>query len=278
MIELGIHHRLTVVRESEQGYYVTKDEEDAVLLPNRYIPSGLQIDDEVDVFVYSDSQGRPIATTLQPKLTLNEFAPLKVTSVTNFGAFVDWGIAKELLVPFREQDRKLKEGEYAVIYLFYDEVSERLVGSAKIRKFLDNENIKAEEGEKVDGLVYDETELGYKVIVNNLHDGLIYRNEAFREVHVGTRLEAFVKKIRTDGKIDLQLEPFGYSKVAPNAEEILKILKDNDGWLPLTDKSSPEKIKERLNISKKTFKKVIGDLYKNKLIELKEDGIYLMQR
>ena len=125
MIEIGRHHRLTVVRESEQGYYITKDEEDAILLPNRYIPSGLQIDDEVDVFVYSDSQGRPIATTLQPKLTLNEFALLKVTSVTNFGAFVDWGIAKELLVPFREQDQKLQEGQSAVIYLFYDEVSER---------------------------------------------------------------------------------------------------------------------------------------------------------
>jgi len=278
MIELGLHHRLTVVRESEQGFYVTKDEEDAILLPNRYIPSGLQIGDEVDVFVYSDSQGRPIATTLRPKLTLNEFAPLKVTSVTDFGAFVDWGIAKELLVPFREQDKKLKEGEFAVIYLFYDEVSERLVGSAKVRKFLDRENIKVEVGEKVDVLVYDETELGYKAIVNHIHDGLLYQNEVFQEVYVGDRLEAYVKKIRTDGKIDLQLEPFGYSKVAPNAEEILQILKENDGWLPLTDKSSPDEIKERLNMSKKTFKKAIGDLYKNKQIELKEDGIYLRQR
>jgi len=277
MIELGIHHRLTVVRESEQGYYVTKDEEDAVLLPNRYIPSDLQIGEEVDVFVYSDSQGRPIATTLQPKLTLNEFASLKVTSVTGFGAFVDWGIAKELLVPFKEQDRKLKEDEYAVVYLFYDEVSERLVGSAKVRKFLDKENITVEEGEKVNGLVYDETELGYKMIVNNLHDGLIYRDEVFQDIHVGDRLEAYVKKIRTDGKIDLQLEPFGYSKVAPNAEEILQLLKENDGWLALTDKSNPEEIKERLNMSKKTFKKAIGDLYRNKLIELKEDGIYLKQ-
>jgi len=278
MIELGRHHRLTVVRESEQGYYITKDEEDAILLPNRYIPSGLQIDDEVDVFVYSDSQGRPIATTLQPKLTLNEFALLKVTSVTNFGAFVDWGIAKELLVPFREQDQKLQEGQSAVIYLFYDEVSERLVGSAKVRKFLDKENITLEEGEKVNVLVYDKTELGYKVIVNNLHDGLIYRNEVFQEIQVGDRLEAYVKKIRTDGKIDLQLEPFGYSKVAPNAEEILQVLKENDGWLPLTDKSKPEDIKDKLNMSKKTFKKAIGDLYKNKLIELKEDGIYLKQQ
>ena len=278
MIELGIHHRLTVVRESEQGYYVTKDEEDAVLLPNRYIPSGLQIDDEVDVFVYSDSQGRPIATTLQPKLTLNEFALLQVTSVTNFGAFVDWGIAKELLVPFREQDKKLQEGQSAVIYLFYDEVSERLVGSAKVRKFLDKENITLEEGEKVNGLVYDETDLGYKVIVNNLHDGLIYRNEVFQKVYVGETFEAYVRKIRSDGKIDLQMQPFGYSKVAPNADEILRVLKDNDGWLPLTDKSEPEEIKEKLNMSKKTFKKAIGDLYKNKLIELKEDGIYLNQQ
>ncbi|MGM0497479.1 MAG: CvfB family protein, partial [Bacteroidota bacterium] len=203
------------------------------------------------------------------------FAPLKVTSVTDFGAFVDWGIAKELLVPFREQDKKLREGEYAVIYLFYDEVSERLVGSAKVRKFIDKENIKVEEGEKVDVLVYDETELGYKVIVNNLHDGLIYQNEVFQEVHIGDKLAAYVKKIRPDGKIDLQLQPFGYSKVAPNAEEILQVLKNNDGWLPLTDKSTPEEIKEKLNMSKKTFKKAIGDLYKNKIIELKEDGIYL---
>ena len=275
MLTPGKYHTLTVDRSSEQGFYVTRDEEEAVLLPNRYIPSDLQIGDEIEVFVYTDSQGRLIATTLKPKLTLHEFAPLRVTSVTNFGAFMDWGIAKELLVPFREQDRKLREGENAVIYLFYDEVSERLAGSAKVRKFLDNEHITVETGEKVEVLVYGKTDLGYKVIVNNSHDGLIYQNEVFQEVHIGDRLTAYVKKIRTDGKIDLQLQPIGYSKVAPIAEEILQFLKDNNGWLPLTDKSTPEEIRNKLNMSKKNFKKAIGDLYKNQLIELKDEGIAL---
>ncbi|MFO8236212.1 MAG: S1-like domain-containing RNA-binding protein [Bacteroidales bacterium] len=275
MIEPGKYHTLKVVRESEQGFYITKDDEDAVLLPNRYIPTGLQIDDEIEVFVYNDSEGRLIATTLQPKLTLHEFALLQVTKVTDFGAFMDWGIAKELLVPFREQERKLRQGEHAVIYLYYDEVSERLVGSAKIRKFLDNENITVEENEKVETLVYDETELGYKSIVNKLHDGLIYKNEIFQEVTIGDKFTAYVKKVRTDNKIDLHLQPPGYNKIAPNADRILQFLQQNDGWLPLNDKSSPEEIKEKLNMSKKTFKKAIGHLYKIEIINIKEKGISL---
>jgi len=277
MLKPGIHHTLTVVRESEQGFYLTKEDEDAVLLPNRYIPQGLQIDDQIEVFVYTDSEGRIISTTLKPKLTLYEFAQLKVTSVTDFGAFMDWGIAKELLVPFKEQEKRLQEGQYAIVYLFFDEISERLVGSAKVRKFLDKENITVETGEEVNVLVYDENELGYKVIINNLHEGLIYHNEIYQKFQTGYKSTAYVKKIRTDGKIDLQLQPFGYNKIAPNADQILNYLKNHNGWLPLTDKSSPEEITEKMNMSKKTFKKAIGDLYKNRLIELKENGISLKQ-
>lgn len=277
MLTPGIYHTLTVVRESEQGLYLTKGDEDAILLPNRYIPQGLQIDDQIEVFVYTDSEGRLIATTLKPKLTLHEFAPLKVTSVTDYGAFMDWGIAKELLVPFKEQEKRLKEGQYAIVYLFFDEISKRLAGSAKVRKFLDKEKITVETGEKVDVLVYDENELGYKTIINNLHDGMIYHNEIYQKFQTGDKLTAYVKKIRTDGKIDLQLQPFGYEKIAPNADQILNYLKNHNGWLPLTDKSSPEEITEKMNMSKKTFKKAIGDLYKNRLIDLKENGISLKQ-
>ena len=275
MIELGKYHTLTVVRESEQGFYLTKNDEDAILLPNRYIPEGLQVDDDIIVFVYSDSQGRPIATTLEPKLTLHEFACLEVTSVTDFGAFVDWGIAKELLVPFREQEQRLKEGQHCIVYLFYDEVSNRLVGSNRIKRHLDNEDITLTREDEVNALVYDESDAGYKVVVNNLHDGLIYRNEVFQEVNIGDLFTAYVKKVRDDGKIDLQLQPPGYSKVAPNAGKILQTIKENGGWLPLTDKSKPEDITEKLSMSKKTFKKAIGSLYKQKLIDLKDDGIYL---
>jgi hypothetical protein len=275
MLTLGIYHRLTVVRESEQGYYLTRDEEDAVLLPNRYIPEGLQIGDEIDVFLYSDSQGRPIATTLTPKLTLHEFAPLKVTSVTSYGAFMDWGIAKELLVPFREQNRKLEEGDIAVVYLLHDEVSDRLVGSAKVRKFLSNEQSEVKEGEKVGVLVYDQNDVGYKVIINNLYEGMIYRNEMYRVLNIGDQTHAYVKKIRDDGKIDLQLQPLGYAKIASNSEKLLQLLRNNDGWLPLTDKSSPDEIKQKLSMSKKTFKQAVGDLYKKQFIDLKEDGISL---
>jgi predicted RNA-binding protein (virulence factor B family) len=275
MLTLGVYHRLTVVRESEQGFYLTKDEEDAVLLPNRYIPEGLQMGDEIDVFLYSDSEGRPIATTLTPKLTLHKFAALEVTSVTKYGAFMDWGIAKELLVPFREQNRKLEEGDIAVIYLFYDEVSSRLVGSAKVRKFLSAEQPDVKEGEEVEILVYDQSDLGYKVIINNLYEGMIYRNEIYRTLSLGDQTQAYVKKIRDDGKIDLQRQPLGYAKIASNSEKLLQFLKDNEGWLPLTDKSSPDEIKQKLSMSKKTFKQAVGDLYKKQFIDLKEDGISL---
>ena len=276
MFTLGIYHRLTVVRESEQGYYLTKDEEDAVLLPNRYIPEGLQIDDEIDVFLYSDSQGRPIATTLTPKLTLHEFAALEVTSVTKYGAFMDWGIAKELLVPFREQNRKLDVGDIAVVYLYHDEVSNRLVGTAKVRKYLSDEQPDLKDGEKVEALVYDHNELGYKVIVNNLYEGMIYKNEVYRALDTGDQSHAYVKKIRDDYKIDLQLQPLGYAKIASNSEKVLQFIKDNNGWLPLTDKSSSEEINQKLGMSKKTFKQAVGDLYKKQFIDLREDGISLM--
>jgi predicted RNA-binding protein (virulence factor B family) len=277
MIKPGLHHTLKVVRDSEQGYYLTKDEEEAVLLLNKYIPENTQIGDELEVFVYTDSEGRPIATTLRPQITLHEFGYLKVTSVTKFGAFVDWGIAKELLVPYKEQEKKLKEGQYAIVYLYYDDTSKRLAGSSKIRKYFDKEQINLKPGEETEGLVYDENEPGYKIIVNNLYDGIIYKNEVFQPIHIGDKLTAYVKKIREDGKIDLQLQPPGYKKVAPNTEIIIQLLKDNNGWLPLNDKSSPEEIKEKLSMSKKTFKKVIGDLYKNRLIEIKKDGISLIK-
>ncbi|MFP4605898.1 MAG: S1 RNA-binding domain-containing protein, partial [Bacteroidales bacterium] len=273
MIEPGKYHTLKVVRSSDQGFYLTKGEEDAILLPNRYTPAGLQIDDEIDVFVYTDSQGRLIATTLKPKLTLHEFALLKVTSITRFGAFMDWGIAKELLVPFREQEKRLQEGDSAVTYLFYDEVSERLVGSTKIRKFLDNEDISLEVDEQTDILVYEQTDIGYKCIVNNQYEGMIYENEIFQQINIGDKLIAYVKKVRSDGKIDLQIQQPGYSKVAPNAEKILQHLKANNGWLPLTDKSEPEEIKAKFNMSKKTFKKAVGYLYKKQLISIENEGI-----
>ena len=277
MIEPGLHHTLQVVRTSEQGFYLTRDEEEAILLPNRYIPTGLQMGDEIEVFVYTDSQGRLIATTLEPKITLNQFAYLEVTSVTQFGAFVYWGIAKELLVPFREQDKRLEPGQHTVVYLYKDETSGRLAGSAKIRKFLDKDLVTVDAEEEVQILIYDQTELGYKAIVNDKHDGLIYHNEVFQSVAIGQRLKAYVKKVREDGKLDLELQPPGYSKVAPNAERIIKALEDHEGWLPLTDKSSPEEITKKLGMSKKTFKKAVGDLYKKHRIELGQDGIHLKQ-
>jgi predicted RNA-binding protein (virulence factor B family) len=278
MLELGKYHKLKIIRDSEQGFYLAEDENDdeAVLLPNRYIPTGSKVGDEIEVFLYSDSQGRPIATTLEPRITLHEFGFLKVVGVSNYGAFMDWGIAKDLLVPFKEQNRKLNEGEYSVVYLFLDEVSSRLVGSTKIRKHLDYDNIKCSQDDQVKALVYDENTLGYKVIVNNQHDGIIYKNEVYQSVTIGEHLDAYVKKVRDDGKIDLQIQPPGYKKVAPNAEKILHILQKNDGHLSLSDKSPPEEIKAQLNMSKKTFKKAIGDLYKKRLIRIDENGVNLI--
>ena len=278
MIEIGQYNTLEVIRNSDHGFFLGNRPEEVVLLPKRYTPKGLKVGDTLKVFVYPDNQGRPVATTLTPKLTLNQFGLLKVTSVGKFGAFMDWGLAKDLLVPFKEQNKKLEAGRSYVIYLYVDEKTQRLVGSSRIARHLMKEIITVKEGQQVDLIVYEITDLGANVIINNIHHGLIFEDELMEDVKVGDTLKGYIKKIRRDNKIDVSLQIAGYGKIAPNAEKLLEYIKRNKGKSKITDKSSPDLIRKELGMSKKVFKQSVGALYKARLIEIRKDGLYLVKK
>lgn len=278
MINLGEYNSLVVARRMEQGIYLEDDLGNSVLLPNRYIPEGIQIADELSVFVYNDSEDRIVATTLAPKITLGKFASLEVVSVTNYGAFLDWGLAKDIFVPFSEQPHKLQVGDQAIVYLYLDKVTVRLVASAKLNRFLKNENITVKENEEVELLIADSTDIGVNVIINDKYKGILYRNEIFQNVYYGHRVKGYIKKIREDNKIDVSLQKQGYENVKSNEEKIMAKLQENSGFLGLNDYSSPEEITATLEMSKKTFKKAIGALFKQRLIRIEEKGIYLQQK
>lgn len=276
MITLGEYNLLRIDRILDQGAYLVDEEENDVLLPNKYMAENAEVDDEVEVFVYNDSEDRLIATNLEPKFTLNEFAFLQVKDVNRFGAFLDWGLEKEIMVPFSEQNQRMEVDRWYVVRLLLDEKTNRLVASNKLNKFLETDFISVEVDEEVEVIVIERSDLGYTVIINHVHKGLIFANETFRELNVGETQKAYVKNIREDGKIDISLQKQGYVNVEPNAKRILEMLKENEGFLALTDKSQPEDIYSQLHISKKIFKKAIGSLYKSKLIRLDKEGIYLL--
>lgn len=278
MIAIGKHNLLKVKKETPQGYYLIQENdelEEEVLLPNKYIPEDLKVGDEINVFIYNDSEDRIIATTLEPKLLLDSFGALEVKDVNQFGAFMDWGLEKDLMVPFKEQNKKMAVGRKYIVYAFLDEETERIIASGKINKFVESEPEDLEEGQEVDLLIADTTDIGVNVIINNRYKGLVYKNELFKNVRLGDRTKGFIKQIREDDRIDVSLEKQGYANVEPNAEKILNALKENEGFLGLTDKSDPTDIQAELEMSKKTFKKAIGALYKQKLIELGDEGIFL---
>lgn len=274
MIKIGDDNTLKITRETSVGLYLTDGEKD-VLLPNKYVPKKYEIGDELIVFVYLDQEERPVATTLEPYIYLNEFALLKVNYINDFGAFMDMGLEKDLFVPFREQARPMKEGNRYLIYMYLDEKTNRLVGSSKLRQFVDNKEITVQEGEEVELVVSHITDLGINVIINEKHAGLMYKNEVFEEMRTGDRIIGYIKSIRPDGKIDVTRTKVGFEGVLDSATQILKELESNNGFLGLTDASHPEDIKTVLNMSKKTFKKAVGTLYKQQQIEIKENGIFL---
>lgn len=275
MIEIGKYNTLKIDRDTQVGLFLTDGKED-VLLPNKYVPKVFEIGEEISVFVYLDHEERPVATTLEPYILLNEFALLRVNYINNIGAFMDWGMEKDILVPFKEQARPMEKGKRYLVYLYMDEKTNRLVASSKTNQFLNNDSISVEVGEEVDLIVSHITELGINVIINEKHKGLVYKDEVFDEsIRTGDRIHGFIKTIRPDGKIDVSLQRHGFENIEPNAEKILDELRANRGFLRLNDNSHPEDIKTVLKMSKKTFKKAIGTLYKQKLIELKDDGIYL---
>jgi uncharacterized protein len=276
LIEIGKHHDLEILRHTSVGLFLGDESGEDVLLPNKYCPEEFEIGDTLNVFVYRDFAERKVATNLMPKVLLHEFALLKAAVVNEVGAFMDWGLEKHLLVPFSEQRMSMEEGRWYIVYLDLDGGSDRLFGSNKIDKILSNKELRVTENEEVDLLVYHESELGFSVIVNNCHDGLLYKNEVFQVLDIGDNLKGFVKKIRPENKLDISLNRIGFKKVIDeNAEHIYKILKEGHGFLELSDKSSPNEIYVQLNMSKKAFKKAIGNLYKEKRIIIEENQIRL---
>lgn len=275
MLTLGLYHTLTIDRDTEPGLFLRDEEGNEVLLPNKYKPATFKIGEELRVFVYLDHEERPVATTLKPFIKLDEFAWLKCVEVTGIGAFMDWGLEKHLFVPFKEQVSKMRKGDWYLVFCYLDEVSGRLVGSSKVNNFLDNSELTVAPFEEVDIIISNPTELGWNVIINQLHQGLIYKDDVFQKIQTGDRMKAYIKKTRPDGKIDVSLQRPGYRSIEPNARELLTALELKGGFLGLTDKSSPEEIQKELQLSKKSFKRALGTLYKKRMVEIKDEGVYL---
>lgn len=277
MLSLGEKQTLIIDRDTEPGLFLRNEEGDEVLLPNKYKPDTFELGDSLEVFVYLDHEERPVATNLDPFVKLDEFGYLKCVEVSDLGAFMDWGLEKHLFVPFREQIGRMKEGYHYLVFCYLDEMTDRLVGSSKVDSFLSNSELTVSPFEEVDLIISNPTDLGWNVIINSLHKGLLFKGDVFQTLQTGDRVTGFIKKIRPDGKIDVVLQRPGYRSIEPNTEELLAQLKINGGFLALTDKSSPEDIKEQLNMSKKSFKRALGTLYKQRAVDIQENGIRLIK-
>lgn len=278
MIEIGKYNKLTIVKDLDFGVYLDGGNDLEILLPARYVPKNIKPGDEVEVFIYHDNEGRLIATTARPKAIVGEFQFMEVKSVNNTGAFLDWGIMKDLLVPFKEQKTTMVEGRWYLVYVRIDNVTGRIMASARIERFLNNTIPTYEFNQEVDLLIADEVEIGYKVIVNNLHWGMVYHNEVFTRLEKGQHLKGYIKEIREDEKIDVSLTPLGYQKIGGITGIILDTLKAQGGYIAVHDKSDPELIYSLFCCSKKAFKQAIGALYKQQLISIEKEGIRLVNK
>lgn len=278
MIQLGDFNELTVVKEVDFGIYLDGGESGEILLPTRYVPEGCQIGDVLRVFLYLDAEERLIATTLTPLARVGEFACLEVSWINQYGAFLDWGLMKDLFVPFSEQKQKMQVGRYYVVHVHLDDESYRIVASAKVERYLSKEAPTYEEGNRVSILIWQKTDLGFKAIIDNAHAGLLYDSEIFAPIQTGDRLPAYIKTIRPDGKIDLTLYKPGFEKIDDFAPRLLAYIEQKGGKIPFNDKTDPAEIYNTFGISKKTFKKAVGDLYKKRLIEITDTGLQLTKK
>ncbi len=276
MIEIGKINNLKIARETSVGLYLTDDINTDVLLPKKYVTTDMHIDDNIDVFIYKDSEDRLIATTQKPFVTINNFAHLNVSEVSRVGAFLDWGLEKDILVPFKEQKHEMQEGYSYVVYIYLDEQSERIVASSKVNKFISNDELTVEQGDEVSLLIYGESDLGYNCIINSLHKGLIYHNDVYQDIKIGDELLGYIKQIRDGNLIDLSLQNLGFKNVLSSTDLLLKYLSDNEGVCYLSDKSTPVEIQRKFNMSKATFKKSIGVLYRQRKITLTDNGFALV--
>lgn len=277
MINIGEFNTLEILRDTEPGMFLGDADGNEVLLPNRYVEDVFKVGDDVEVFIYLDNDERLVAVTDEPHIIKGEFAVLRCNAVNDYGAFLDWGMVKELFCPFKEQAFPMKKGGWYLVHCYLDEKSERLVSSSKTNRFLDNTELTVEEFEEVNLIVSHPSDFGMNVIINNKHMGLIYKDNIFKELSIGDSLKGVVKKIRPGNKLDIALGQIGYRNIEPNAKKILETLEDNSGFIPLHDKSSPDAIKDTLEMSKKNFKKAIGTLYKQKQITIESDGIRLVK-
>lgn len=280
MLKLGDYNTLKIVKSVDFGLYLDGGEEGEILLPQRYVTSDMKIGQEITVFIYLDQEERPVATTEKPYAKVGEFVSLEVAWVNQFGAFLNWGLMKDIFCPFREQKRRMEQGQRHIVYIKVDEDSYRLMATAKVEKYLVTPTINdfpaLQHGAEVDILVWQKTDLGFKVIVNNKFQGLVFQNQIFQPLHSGMKLKAFVDHVRQDGKIDIILQQSGRQQTLDFAEVLLRYLYENDGFCNLGDKSPAELIYDRFQVSKKAYKKAVGDLYKRRLITIGEDGIRLV--
>lgn len=276
MIKVGDYNELKVLRAVEFGFYLD-DGAEGILLPKRFVPEGLKAGDEIKVFVYHDSEGRLIATTQHPKGVVGEIVKLKAVTVTNQGAFLDWGLMKDIFVPKSKQLSGMRQGAEYLVKIYVDEQTGRVAATEKIEPFLGNENLTVKEKDIVDLIVYRRTDIGYLVIINNKHTGVLHFNEIYRNIGVGDKLKGFIKTIRPENKIDVAAGKPGYTRVEDEAEKIVRLLTENNNYLPYNDKSDPEEIYSFFGISKKAFKMAVGTLYKQEKITLTKTGIQLIE-
>ncbi len=276
-IEIGKFNLLMVKEVKAAKVIMVSDEGEEVPISKKGLLQEPERGDELNIFVFINQEGNLAGTASKPHAEVGEFTYMKVLEETTIGAFLDWGIEKDLYVPFSQQRDKMKQGYNYLVYIYFDEESGKIVGSSKVSQFINNEDLKVKEGSEVNLLICEQTDLGTKVIVNNKHWGLLYRNEIFQKIRKGDRVKGFIKKIREEGKLDVSLQEQGYDEIFSASLKLLKKLKEEGGFLPLTDKTEPQLIYQSLQMSKKVFKKAVGTLYKEKKIELVENGIKLTE-
>ncbi len=278
MTETGKFNKLKVINKLDAGVLLDGEELGELFMSRSASSAEYDAGDTVDVFIFYDSEGKLLATTKRPYAIVGDFALLKVVSITPVGAFLDWGLKKDLLVPFSEQKEEMAEGRSYIVYVYRDEKTNRIVASSKVGRFLDKEPIELLEGQEVQLLICSQTEIGYKAIIDNSFLGVLYKNEVFQPLRKGLQLPGFIKKVRDDGKIDLCLQKPGPEKVADMTDKIIIALKAEDGFISITDKSPAEIIYSMFGVSKKTYKKAIGALYKKRLIDIESNGIRLIDK
>ena len=278
MADIGVFNNLRVIKEVDFGVYLDGGEHEEILLPRKYVPENCKVDDNIKVFIYLDSEDRFIATTETPYAMVGDFALLKVVAIESVGAFLDWGLLKDLLVPFGEQSSTMEISKSYIVRIYVDKQSNRIAATTRLNRYLDNAPGNFHSGQEVELLICNQTDIGYKAIINGTHWGVLYFNEVFQPLKSGQRTKGYIKKVREDNKIDLSLHKPGYERIDDITETILNVLKKQGGFISVTDKSSPETINKLFGVSKKTYKKAIGAIYRKRLITIENDGIRLISK